>query len=192
MKDSIREYTKTLREQLENISVTTEDAKAYPFDQGISLVIDLIFKGVSLGAKLLFIGNGASASISSHMATDFWKNAGVRAVSFNDSSLLTCVSNDFGYQYVFEKPIKAFSEPQDILLAISSSGESENILNGVKAAKEKGLKVITFSGFKPTNPLRALGDVNFYIPIEHYGHVETLHSFICHCLVDMIIKAKNG
>jgi len=125
------------------------------------------------------------------MATDFWKNAGIKALSFNDSSLLTCISNDYGYPHVFEKPIEMFIEPQDVLIAISSSGQSENILRGVFAAKEQGAGVLTFSGFKPDNPLRKLGEINFYVPIEHYGYVEVVHLALCHCLADMIIENRT-
>ena len=96
----------------------------------------------------MFIGNGASVAISSHMATDYWINGGIRAVAFNDSSLLTCISNDYGYKYVFEKSIEMFADNGDILFAISSSGKSENIcIKGVHTAKARECNAITLSGF---------------------------------------------
>ena len=100
------------------------------------------------GRKILFAGNGGSAAIASHMAIDFWKNAGIKALAFNDGALLTCVSNDHGYSHVFEKSIEMFAEYNDVLLAFSSSGNSENILRGVVAGQEKQGRIITFSGFK--------------------------------------------
>jgi len=112
----------------------------------------------------MFIGNGASAAIGSHQALDYWKNGGMRAVTFNDLALLTAVSNDFSYAEVFEKPIEMFADAGDILLAISSSGRSENILRGADAARKQGCRVITFSGFRPDNPLRSRGELNFYVP----------------------------
>ncbi len=190
MKKDIREYFEVLGGLLEKTIVTGSNNERYEFDEAAEVSIDLIIERATQGRKLFLIGNGASASIASHMATDFWKNAGIKAFSFNDSSLLTCISNDFGYRHVFEKPIEMFSEPQDILIAISSSGQSENILCAAAAAKERGLKVITLSGFNQDNPLRRLGDINFYVPISEYGFVEITHHSICHCLVDIIIKNK--
>jgi len=140
----------------------------------------------------MFIGNGASAAISSHMSTDFWKNGGMRAIAFNDSSILTCIGNDYGYEFLFEKPIEMFAEPGDILMAISSSGSSVNILNGTHAAQRKECKVISFSGFRDDNPLRNLGDINFHVPADEYGPVEIVHHSICHCILDCIISKKKG
>ena len=153
---------------------------------------ELIINQTEANKKLIFIGNGASASISSHMSTDYWKNGGIRAIAFNDSSLLTCISNDYGYKHVFEKPIEMFADTGDILIAISSSGKSENILNGVEAARLKNCHVITCSGFETNNPLRTLGDLNFFVPSKDYGPVEILHLSILHCIVDCIIELKSG
>jgi D-sedoheptulose 7-phosphate isomerase len=189
---SIREYFEILKSLFDNVVVTGRDNRVYQFDEAVDMSIDMIIKRQAYGGKLIFIGNGASAAIASHIACDFWKNAGIRAVSFNDSSLLTCVSNDYGYEHVFEKPIEIFTERNDILFAVSSSGKSGNILRGVSAAVQKKAVIITLSGFSKDNPLRKLGDVNFYVPAAEYGYVETIHQAICHCLVDMIIVRKNG
>lgn len=166
--------------------------EALGFYQAIEMVGQLILAQIDSKHKILFIGNGASASISSHMATDFWKNGGMRAISFNDSSLLTCVSNDYSYSQVFAKPIEMFADQGDLLFAISSSGRSENIVRGVTAAKEKGCHVVTLSGFAENNPLFSLGEYNFHVPIHDYGPVEIIHHSICHCILDSILKAKNG
>ncbi len=160
--------------------------------KGIEFVCNLILDSDAFVNKLIFIGNGASASISSHMATDFSKNAEIRAIAFNDSALLTSMSNDFGYKYVFEKPISMFADSGDILFAISSSGNSENILTAVQCAKSKGCSVVTLSGFKNDNSLSSMGDLNFYVPAQSYGPIEVIHHSICHCILDTIIKTKNG
>jgi len=142
---------------------------------------------------VIFIGNGGSAATASHQAIDYWKNGGMRAVAFNDASLLTCVSNDFGYQHVFEKPMEMFADAGDVLFAISSSGRSENILRGVAAATIKGCHVVTMSGFAPDNPLRRAGYLNFYVPSQSYGYVEITHLSLCHCIVDCIVdEAKTS
>ena len=112
-------------------------------------------------------------------------------MAFTDSSLLTCVGNDYGYERLFEKPIEMFADQGDILVAISSSGRSQNILNGVNAARKKDCSVITLSGFSADNPLRTLGDINFYVPAEAYGPVEILHHSICHCILDTIVNHQE-
>ena len=114
-----------------------------------------------------------------------------RAVAFNDPSLLTCVSNDFGYAHVFEKPIEMFADAGDVLIAISSSGKSENIVRGVEAARRTGCRIITLSGFRPDNPLRRLGELNFWVPTDSYGHVEITHLALCHAVVDAIMAGRS-
>jgi D-sedoheptulose 7-phosphate isomerase len=85
-----------------------------------------------------------------------------------------------------------FADEGDVLVAISSSGRSENILLGVQAAKSKGCRIVTISGFDENNPLASLGEINFYVPSKAYGPVEVLHHSICHCIIDSIMKVKNG
>jgi len=188
MNKNVREYFDILKGTFDKVIVTGRGGEAYQLDKALDISIQMIVKQATSGRKLLFIGNGGSASIASHMAVDFWKNASIKALAFNDSSLLTCISNDYGYAHVFKKPIEMFAEPGDILIAISSSGKSENIIKGVSAAKKKKVKVITLSGFTKNNPLRKMGEVNFYVPASEYGYVEIVHLCLCHCLVDFMHK----
>lgn len=155
------------------------------------LVLTKIMQIKKNNKKIIFIGNGGSSAIASHMAVDFWKNGRINAVSFNDPAMLTCLSNDLGYENVFAKPIERFAEKGDMLFAVSSSGKSPNILNGAKAARKKGLFIVTLSGFKSKNPLRKLGDINIYIPSLSYGIVETAHQFIIHSLLDHIMSNRK-
>lgn len=185
-----KNYYKGLTDLINSIRVADKDRNIIDFYAGIETVSTLLISQVDSGHKLMFIGNGASAAISSHMSTDFSKNVGIRAVAFNDSSLLTCISNDYGYKHVFEKAIEMFADKGDILFAISSSGNSENILSGVQAARTKECKVITLSGFDNNNPLSYLGDFNFYVPVKSYGHVEIIHHSICHCILDAIVSQR--
>lgn len=161
--------------------------RAIELEKALSLTLKMVASRTGKRKKVIFIGNGGSAAIASHMAIDFWKNGRMRAVSFNDPSQLTCLANDLGYEDVFAAPIKMFAEKGDVLFAISSSGRSANILNAVKAARKKGCWIVTLSGFKPDNPLRRLGDVNFYIRDRSYGIVESAHSVICHYILDSIM-----
>ena len=109
------------------------------------------------------IGNGGSAGICSHQVTDYLKNGKIRSQNFSDSSLLTCLSNDFSFEEVFSKPIEMFAESNDIVYCFSSSGRSRNILNAAESAKKIGCFVVTFSGFDKDNDLRKLGDLNYYV-----------------------------
>jgi D-sedoheptulose 7-phosphate isomerase len=187
--DNSQDYYSRLYEISRNIRATDLDRRELSFSDGIQKAIEII-RAVSPSGKVMFIGNGGSAAISSHMSTDFWKNGGIRAVAFNDSSLLTCIGNDYGYAHVFEKPVGMFANSGDLLIAISSSGRSENILKGVAAARSRNCSVITLSGFGKDNPLSLLGDCNFYVPSDAYGPVEVLHHSICHCILDTIMKVK--
>jgi D-sedoheptulose 7-phosphate isomerase len=162
-------------------------------EKGIQEVIGLILACRKKGKKVFLIGNGGSASIASHISIDLLKNAHVRALTFNDASLLTCLSNDLGYEQVFAKPIEILADRGDILLAISSSGRSKNILNAVLKARQKGSLVITFSGFSHLNPLRQKGRLNFYVPNQSYGFVEIAHLAIAHSIVDGLMeKTRRG
>jgi D-sedoheptulose 7-phosphate isomerase len=114
------------------------------------------------------------------MATNYWNNGGMGAMAFNDASLLTCLSNDCGYENVFGKSVGMFADKGGILVTISSSGKSKNILNGVRAARKMGAHVVTLSGFKSDNSLRSMGDFNFFALDEEYGSVEVVHLSITH------------
>jgi D-sedoheptulose 7-phosphate isomerase len=137
--------------------------------------------------KVMLVGNGGSAAIASHTAIDLSKNARIPAMAFNDASALTCLANDYGYQDVFAKQIQYHGTAGDILVAISSSGVSENIINAVLAARHVGgVQIFTFSGFLPKNRLRGCGDINFYVPSDQYGFVELTHQIILHQIVDAL------
>lgn len=137
------------------------------------------------GGKLMFIGNGGSASIASHCAIDYAKNGGMRALCFNDGAALTCLANDLGYEQVFAKQVEIHANPGDVLFAISSAGTSPNILNAVAVARRRGCFIITFSGFAPDNPLRPLGDQSYFVGSARYGFVEITHLSLCHAVLDL-------
>lgn len=138
------------------------------------------------GARLIFIGNGGSAAIASHMAADYQKNGRFPTLVFNDPASLTCISNDLGYSNVFVLPLKYHARLGDVLFAISSSGESASILNAVNVATDLHLNIVTLSGFDPKNKLRGKGGVNFYVPSRSYGAVEIAHLAILHSLLDEV------
>lgn len=187
------EYFKDIHNLLQKTLVTDAHGRATLLDNSFRRITQLVLALKEKNNKLIFIGNGGSASIASHMATDFLKNGGIPALAFNDASLITCISNDLGYENVFKKPLEMLASKGDLLISISSSGRSANILQATQAAKEKSCSIITFSGFDSDNPLRQLGDINFYIKSDSYGYVEIAHLTLLHCLLDMIIeKAQDG
>jgi D-sedoheptulose 7-phosphate isomerase len=172
----------------EKFEVTNYQSKSFSISEGINLAADLVHQQNQQGRKVIFIGNGGSATVASHQAIDYWRNGNIPAIAFNDSALVTCISNDFGYEQVFSKPISVFAQSGDILFAISSSGQSANILAGVRQAMEMDCHVITLSAFQPNNPLRQLGHLNFYVPTMSYGFAEIMHLSICHCIIDGLVK----
>lgn len=136
------------------------------------------------------IGNGGSSAIASHVVTDLVKR-GISATAFNDPAVLTCLANDYGYQDVYARQVKAWCTNITMLIAISSSGQSENILNAVEAAKAAGIFTITLSGFTSGNPLRRMGDVNVWTPSSSYGHVELAHQSILHDAVEHLPVVRD-
>jgi D-sedoheptulose 7-phosphate isomerase len=182
---SASRYIETLAGLLRRTAVTGRDGAVLSLDEGIRWVRDAATETHASGNKIMFIGNGGSAAIASHLANDFSKNGGLRATAFNDAAALTCLGNDFGYEYVFAKQIELHHRPGDLLIAISSSGRSRNILNAVDVAVTGGCQVATLSGFGADNQLRRMGNVNFYVPSSAYGFVEISHLTLCHAVLDI-------
>lgn len=141
--------------------------------------------------NIFFIGNGGSNAICSHMLEDYAKIAKFKTFAFSDPALITCFANDYGYEKAMAEWLKIYFEKGDLLVAISSSGNSKNILNAVDVAKERSGMVISLSGFKQDNLLRTKGDINFHLPIENYGVVECFHQVILHALLDEHVQLKK-
>ena len=184
-------YTAMLNDLLLRTKVTNSDRTEIKLDRGVDNAVDAILDIYNSTKKTMVIGNGGSAAIASHMQNDLCKAVGVKSLVFNEQPLLTALANDNRYGSVFEYPIKMWAQKNDLLIGISSSGESENILRGAKTAKERGCRLITFSGFNMDNQLRKLGDINFYMPSSVYGFVEMAHSALTHMITDMAMDRKN-
>jgi D-sedoheptulose 7-phosphate isomerase len=165
-------------------SVTMAEGRAADISDFVAWTIAAARRAHAAGKKLMFVGNGGSAAVASHMAQDYSKSGGMRSLAFNDASALTAFGNDLGYENVFAKHVEIHGAAGDLLIAISSSGRSPNILNAVAAARQLGCGVVTLSGFEPDNPLRRLGDYNLYVPSSSYGFVEIAHLAVCHCILD--------
>tara|TARA_B100000035_G_scaffold315139_1_gene334069 strand:- start:642 stop:1211 length:570 start_codon:yes stop_codon:yes gene_type:complete len=137
--------------------------------------------------KVIFFGNGGSAAIASHLSVDLNKNAKIPSISFNDPSIITCYANDFGFERWMSKTIELSITKKDVIVLISSSGRSQNILNAAKIANKKKIKLITLSGMSRKNKLRKMGIVNFWVRSNSYNVIETAHQFYMMAVIDLII-----
>ena len=140
------------------------------------------------GGKVILAGNGGSAAMASHVAVDITKNAGIRSVTFNEYDLITTLANDYGYENWIAKAIELYHNPNDLVVLISASGQSLNVINAANVSKKLGLPVITFSGMSPQNPLRNKGDINLWVDSNIYNIVEMTHHIWLLAIVDMIIS----
>lgn len=187
-------YFKNLKDILEKTMVTLPSGNssimALHINNGIGIVIANLITISSFKNRLFVIGNGGSAAIAIHTTTDYANAGGFKTIDLMSPSLLTCIANDYGYENVFAKPIEMFAEAGDMLFAVSSSGNSRNILNACRSALDKKCRVVTFSGFNLDNPLRKLGHLNFYVPSTHYGFVELSHQILIHCILDLFVRNK--
>lgn len=184
------QYIKELTEKIEDTEFWygNPQTKSESYDEGIKLLVDIFTKHKDNKSQLFFIGNGGSSAIASHMTADFMKNGGMNTYSLYDNAVTTCMGNDYGYEYIFSRPMEFLVRESDLVVAISSSGNSTNIINAVRVAKKKQASVITFTGFKSDNSIRQMGDINVYVPCEKYGIVESVHNLILQQIVDVIME----
>jgi D-sedoheptulose 7-phosphate isomerase len=145
------------------------------------------------GQKNLYIvGNGGSASVAAHAVTDFFNVAKIRATTLHESSLLTCMANDFGYENAVARMLGQLLNSGDMVIAISSSGNSLNMRNAATVASQSGAYVVTLTGFSVDNPLRQLGNTNIWLDSGDYGFVEIGHQFILHNIADRFNEKLIG
>ena len=186
MKDqySLAARAALLKDVLERTSITSRDGLAHPLEGGMGEICNMMLRVRIAGRSLFLIGNGGSAGIASHAATDFFNVCKLRALTLHESSLMTCMANDFGYENAFARMLDQMAQPGDMLIAISSSGNSMNIRNGVSHAHARDVFVVTLSGFAADNALRGLGDLNVWLESSDYGIVEIGHQAVLHNLSD--------
>jgi len=153
-------------------------------------VAELLKKTKINKGKVILVGNGGSAAMASHVSVDLTKMCKIRAVNFNEADLLTCFSNDYGYENWVQKALSFYADRKDLLIFISSSGESKNIINGANFAKKIGCKVVTLTGFKKTNKVKKIGHVNLWLDSKNYNFIEMTHHTWLLAIVDLIAKAK--
>jgi D-sedoheptulose 7-phosphate isomerase len=193
MLDSVRtsyvgDYAQAIATALQDAGASDRGGKPVPLDEVVRWAAVAARRAHDAGNKLMFVGNGGSATTASHMATDYNKNGNLRTLSLNDSSMLTCLANDYSFADVFAKQVEFHACAGDFLVAISSSGKSANILNAARTARTLGCTILTMSGFAADNPLRREGDMNVYLPSDFYGIVEIGHLTLCHAILDFSME----
>jgi len=151
----------------------------------------MILATQSNGNKLIFAGNGASASIANHASLDFTKQGKVKSINFNESAFITAFSNDYGYEHWVEKALEFYGDAGDTLILISCSGTSSNVVNAAKYANKNGINVITFTGFSPDNPMKMSGDINFWLDSKAYNIIEGIHQIWLLSVCDLIIGKQE-
>ena len=174
-------YFETISEALMSIDSTELESAAV-----------MVWETHKSSKKIIIAGNGGSAAMASHVAVDFTKAAGIRAINFNEADLITCFANDYGYEHWVVKALEAYADLGDLVILISSSGKSPNIVKGAEKAKNMGLSVITFSGFLSDNILRKLGDLNLWVDSSEYNIVEMSHHVWLVAIIDYLTHQNKG
>lgn len=163
----------------------------FSVDQGLVQWCDLTNQVHLKNQQIFFFGNGASAAMALHMSADAIKNADLKAFCMSNLALLSAIGNDIHFDQSFSLPLKRFAVANDLLVTISSSGNSPNIINVIKEARDLGLKIVTLSGMSPQNSSRLLGDLNFYVPANRYGIIESVHQALLHAWLDFYILYRH-
>ena len=153
----------------------------------LNSVKELILKTKQNNGKVIIIGNGGSAGTASHIALDLTKQAGVRAIAFSDSAMLTAFGNDYGYELWAQKAFEFYSDPHDILICLSVSGESKNLLMATEIAKKNNHSVIGLTGRRQDNNLAKNSDISLWVDSHAYNIVECIHMIWLGAIVDLLV-----
>lgn len=169
---------------LERSEITGKDGAQLEIEAGMAVAMHTLAQVRKNQGSVYIIGNGGSAGVASHAVIDFVNVAKLRAFTLHDPALLTCMANDYGYENAFARILALTAKQGDVLIAISSSGNSKNIRNASTQMGASGGTVITLSGFAANNPLRVMGDINIWLDSVDYGFVEIGHQFLLHNMAD--------
>jgi D-sedoheptulose 7-phosphate isomerase len=186
--DSWTDYVAAIGTGLTRLAVTDREGHALGTEDGFTRWVAVTHEVQARGRNIYLIGNGASAAMASHFAADACKNGGLRAHAFNDGALLTCTANDLAFDQIFAAPLSRFARAGDMLISISSSGASANILRALERAREMQMAIVTVSGKSANNPSRTAGDLNFYVPAARYGWIESGHHVLLHYWLDQYLN----
>lgn len=192
MKNYSLNYFDDIKEALNQLIATDGNGNVLDTDEALEKWVDVCEEKRKERGMFFFCGNGASATMAEHMSHDCFQNADFLTQTCSETSHITAISNDVSYEDVFAYRIGKMLKETDMLITISSSGNSPNVIKAIKTAKELGVFVVTVSGKKEDNQSRRLGDLNFYVPLETYGMVESAHAVLLHCWLDMYLDKYKG
>lgn len=171
-----------------NATIATAPFDPVSLDKGVNMLRNSIRDRTDWGSRVYLIGNGGSLAVASHIATDFALFANWPSIALTNSVALTSHTNDYGADANFTKQLELLRSREDVLIAMSCSGKSRNIIDAAQYVEASGGFVATFTGFEPDNSLRRLGALNFYVPAHEYGFVQLAHESILHATCDI----ENG
>jgi phosphoheptose isomerase len=169
---------------------------AAPLEPLVARAADLILRSLAAGGKVLACGNGGSAADAQHFTAELVGRMGrerepLPALSLSsDPSVVTALSNDYGYERVFERQVEALGRPGDVLVVLTTSGRSPNVLRASEAAKRKGMAVVALLGLCPESPLGA-SDVAIAIPNASAQRVQELHTAVLHAVCDRVERGAG-
>lgn len=163
-------------------------------EPALSQAIDTLVNCIGQGAKVLACGNGGSAADAQHFIAELVgrferERIPLAGIALNtDTSIMTAVGNDYGYDHIFSRQVQALAGPEDILVAISTSGNSANVINAIKAAHERDVRVIALSGKNggAFNQLLGPNDIHLCVPHERTMRIQEIHILLLHILCDGI------
>jgi D-sedoheptulose 7-phosphate isomerase len=185
------DYIGAISDGLAKMAVTDRAGAALSPADGVARWVAMTRATSERDGALYIIGNGGSAGMASHMAADACKNGRLRAMAFNDAALMTATSNDLSYDQIFSLPLERHARPGDLLITISSSGNSPNIVRALETGRALGVEAVTLSGKGCDNRSRTLGDLNFYVPLPRYGWAESAHQILLHYWFDRYLDAHG-
>jgi D-sedoheptulose 7-phosphate isomerase len=181
-------------------SIATKQMAAEQLVESIAAAGQVMSDALLDDGKILSCGNGGSAADSQHFSSELlnrfeMERPGLPAFALTtDSSTLTSISNDYSYEEIFSKQVRALGKPQDVLLGISTSGNSENVIRAIAAAHERGMKVVALSGRDGGRMagVFAEGDVEIRVPATRTARIQEVHLLVIHCLCDLIDTTLLG
>lgn len=192
MKGYTKDYFETIKKGLDTLIATDAEGNVLDCDKAMERWVDECETRKEKEGIFFFCGNGASATMAEHLSHDCFQNADFLTETCSETSHITAISNDVSYEDVFAYRINKMLKEKDMLITISSSGNSPNVIKAIETAHKKGVFVVTISGKGADNRSRQMGDLNFYVPLDTYGLVESAHAVLLHCWLDMYLDKYMG
>ena len=184
-------YADAITAGLRDMIVTDAAGASVPAQDGFAKWVAMTHAVRQRDAQLFIFGNGGSAAMASHMVTDAIALAQLRANALNDPTMLTAAANDLSFEQTFALQLKHLARAGDLVVAISQSGNSMNIVRAVEASRSRRIAAVTLSAMRADNRCRAAGDLNFYVPLARYGLAQCAHQVILHYWFDQYLDAHG-